>query len=427
MGMNANRTKLTYRLNDKAPNPRLQLVSEEEMDMDTKIWPDFRLEDWEEKPTGNGNRGGTREEPDEADWWHDRGQASRRESIPSDYGGWSSPFDEETRRLEELIRNTDFYREDVSDSRHEDVRRVEPEWEVPVVNAPRYIRHTRPPWLKIGAAVTGAALSGVLLGFFVLNLLSGSGAPSPGTTGGNASPGPGASNAPVTVPDTSAGGTGAASGMDVDLVAISYPGATYTIMQHGLFSVPEGAQQAIQALQDKGLAGAMEPNREGRYNVYMGLAADRDSALPVSQQLRDSQLDIFVKPYEIPAANRVAWSGDGNALERYLLQSDELVRSLTMLTMLQLAEAEPAAFDQATYDSVKEHYTAWAQVSSQVAQSAGEEARPVLQQMNNQLNAAFTSLDAYQKNPSKAMLWQVQTYVLQFVIGQKQWLDTIRA
>ena len=423
MGMNSNRAKLTYRLNDKAPKPHLQLVEEEE-EMDTKIWPDFRLEDHRGKTGGNETGARSRREPDEDDWWREREQTARADSIPPDYGGWSSPFDEETRRLEELIRNSDYFREDDSDSRHEDVRRIEPEWEVPVVNAPRYVRHTRPPWLKIGAAVAGAALSGVLLGFFVLNLFSGNNAPSPGTAGTQLTPAPGASNAPVILPDTSAGGQ---SEPVANTVSISYPGASYTIMQHGLFSVPEGAQQAIQALQDKGLAGAMEPNPEGRYNVYMGLAPSRDSALPVSQQLKDEQLDIFVKPYEIPAADQVIWSGDSSVLERYLEQSDELVRSLTMLTMLHLAEAEPTAFDQATYDSVKESYTAWAQVSSQAAQNADEVSRQALQQMNNQLNAAFSSLDAYQKNPSKAMLWQVQTYVLQFVIGQKQWLDTIRA
>ena len=85
----------------------------------------------------------------------------------------------------------------------------------------------------------------------------------------------------------------------------------------------------------------------------------------------------------------------------------------------------PGAPDASTMQSIATAHTAWSQLSATVAQEGGEENKAVLQRMNNALNSAKTSLDEYKKNPSTAMLWQAQTYTMQFVIAEKELLTKI--
>lgn len=431
-----------------------------------------------EEPFAYGNERRQRQERDIRDY-------QGLNQFTTDFGAWSSPFDAETQRIEELIRQSDRRNprepgtrgpeggrprharefaadpgefqewrepqhgepqperaphwpeegEDMPTRRYsvppgpyrppqyeEDRRyREEPDdmWEGPVVTGPRYVRHNRIPWLKISASIAGAAITGVLLGVLVLSLFNGFGDGDTvagteqditGTTDQNAQPVNG-----------TVGGTINASGNQVGL---AYAGKTYSFLQHGLFSVQQGADQAKADLVQQGLAAASE--QADRFYVFAGMAMDKESAKNLSQKLKEQyQLDIYVKDYDIPAVEAISWSGNGDTLKSYLEQSDKLLQSINLLSVMNLESDSPAPLDDSTLQSVSQAHSAWSQTANTVAQEAGDAHKALVQRMNSAMTSAKASLDEYKKNPSAAMLWQAQTYTLQFVIAQKELLTQI--
>lgn len=302
-------------------------------------------------------------------------------------------------------------------------------WDGPEVSGPRYVRHNRTPWLKITASIAGAAVTGVMLGFLALSLFNG-----PDDAGADgaaqntqAAAGDTQNALPVTgniqnVAGGAAAGTVVSSGKEI---AMSYAGKTYSLLQNGSFSAQQGADQAKSDLLKKGLAAASE--QTDKFYVFAGMAADKESAVALGNQLKEnSKLDIYVKAYAVPAVSKVRWNGNGETLKSYLQQSDKLVESINRLTVMNLEAGSPlTAPDASTMQSIASAHTAWSQLSSTVAQEGGEENKAVIQRMNNALNSAKTSLDEYKKNPSTAMLWQAQTYTMQFVIAEKELLAKI--
>lgn len=427
----------------------------------------------------------------------------------TDYGAWSSPFDAETERIEELIRESNEregrkplgeppfgkteewrerrpseYQPEPRDIREGKERRVAPapaaeselrertrrqedddrpdhryqnrpsgyyrqeeereapqygtvyrggeregSWDGPVVTGPRYVRHNRTPWLKISASIAGAAVTGVLLGFFALSLFNG-----PDKTDSKA-----AGDAPSAAQPVSANvqgtdaktdaKTGAAAGTvsSGKEVALAYAGKSYSFLQHGIFSAQQGADQAKNELVKQGLAAATE--QLDKFYVFAGMATDKDSAAMLSKQLKEAnKLDIYVKSYAVPPVTKVHWNGSPDTLKSYLEQSDKLIQSVSNLTVVNLeAEGKPASIDAPTLQSVSAAHTAWSQLSTTVAQEAGDENKALIQKMNNAMNSAKASLDEYKKNPSTAMLWQAQTYTLQFIIAEKELITKIGA
>lgn len=424
--------------------------------------------------------------------------------FTTDFGAWSSPFDAETRRIEELIREASEReairhsgqsdsrsrtpRQDREEERFPQQSREYPEqrnwsrsgqagfeaggsrqesywpeedngyedrlgtrggyaysadepssgrgyrpeqdngWEGPIVTGPRYVRHNRTPWLKISAAVAGAAVTGVLLGVLALSLFSNS---DPADVSGNlADPQAGAgvnqNVKPVSgVIDSGAAGAvsgAAASGKEISL---AYGGKSYSILQNGIFSAQQGAEQAKSDLVKQGLAAASEA-ASGKFYVFTGISMDKESAAALSKQLKEkNKLDIYVKEYSVPAVSKVRWNGNGDTLKSYLEQSDKLLQSINLLSVMNLEAAKPEPIDASTLQSVSTAHAAWAQQSTTVSQEAGEDTKGIVQKMNAAMNSAKASLDEYKKNPSAAMLWQAQTYALQFVVAQKELLTKI--
>jgi len=443
--MNSNKARITYRLD---PNRDPRSRDKEEREDEGKIIPLYQEEYRVVEEREAGGRGAEeRQKPREIRDYQPLNQ------YTSDYGAWNSPYDAETQRIEELIREsqarTGRDREEPLDRAYRPIpeealydgqtgyfekepeytyRREQEEWTGPIVTGPRYVRHNRPPWAKISLSVAGAAVTGVLLGFFVLSMFSGDGLTVPEGKQAEpktvqATPQQESKPAGATVQkDTTGTGTAAASGKEAAFV---YAGKAYTVLQYGSFAGVQGADQAKSELTKKGFAAASEQSGD-KYFVYAGIATDRDHALALTQQLKDQKVDYYLKTYQVPAVSSIRWNGSTTSLKAYFDQSDKLLQSMNQLTLLHLEEAKPTAMDDSTLQSLKSAHTAWVQAASAVAQEAGEDSKSLLQRMTNAMNSAKTSLDEYKKNPSEAMLWNAQTFLMQFVLAEKELLDKVK-
>jgi stage II sporulation protein B len=345
----------------------------------------------------------------------------------NDYGAWNSPIDAETKRIEQLIRESNVpkikknpirTKEDLSvyeieqRFRHDEFN----ENSTHTTSGTMYLRRNI-PWLKVAGTAIGAVVTGVLLGYLILTMFSGA-----SSTQGNTAisddvktiTGDSSKEASITVP---------ADVLQAGVIAVQIPARTYTFLQNGGFSTQERADQAGAVVREQGMAAVTES--ADKFFVYVGVAADRNSALTLSEQLQAKNLEIYKKPYSLPALQEMKWNGNAEFLQTYCTQADQLVQMLSGITLVHLEESQLTAISDSTLQSIQSTFEAWTQTSSQVFKDAASNVKPALQKMTNAMNTAKLSLDEYKKSPSFEMLWQTQTNILQFIITEKLLLTDI--
>ena len=325
---------------------------------------------------------------------------------------WESPIERETEKLEKIIRESGTVRKDYADG------------DGPVHEEnfyPRYIKHSRPPYFKIFASLTGAVITGIMFGFFVLSLFTGD---APGETVTEQA----ATNEQAQVTET-----GSQAEPDVPAPAkngiqqtafVSIPAQSYFLLQHGVFNSLEGAETAVETLSRSGFAAATETGEQ--YRVYAGITTARDDALLLSYRLQEKNLETYIKAYEIPQTESIAWNaGSKAAAENYFTQGSEIVKMISALSMIHLRDSSPSAPDDTSLTAIAGVHRAWTKSAAEMEDDVPEPLKAVFQKMNNAVNTAVVSLEEYKKNPAFTYLWQSQSALIQYVILQKDFLQQL--
>lgn len=410
------------------------------------------------------------------DYEANQGRVGQRQPLnhfTTDFGSWSSPFDEETERVERMIRESgratvqqpqprpsvvneqtrsesaivngetgyyrettarDPYRTDAYSSGRESL----------TTSGSRFERHSRTPWLKIVASVTGAITTGVLIGFFVLNLFSdqdesktnpassipasvGGAGTSTGTNVGT-NGGTNTTNGDSAVkPNPSANpSTAAPAAASSATVAVRVPARTYTLLQYGAFANQQGADAAQAELRKLGLAAVSQAS--DKVYVYAGMTPGRDEALAISTRLKAQKLEVYIKTLSTPVVTSIRWNGkQPTVVDTYFTQAGKLTTSLTNVTALHLKETTPGPLEDNTLQAIHSVHQAWSGTASAMGEGLTEEQKALLQKMNAALNTAVLSMDEYKKNPSASYLWQAQNGTLQYVLLENELLRLISA
>jgi len=335
-------------------------------------------------------------------------------------------FDRETERIEQMIRGTgNAVTEHGGEDGQIPTDGGASDWpDTPYVDptyvTTRYEHHTRTPWFKIVATVTGAVATGALLGFFVLSMFSGQlsgGAENGGTRLPEAAKNEPLPNGQPAAPVHS----GQSASADAADVAVHIEAREYTLLQNGVFSNRQGAEAAIEELKKKGMAAAYYES--DKFYVYAGLAPTRDEALSLSLLLQEQKLEVFVKPFVVPAVSKLRWHGERtDAVDTYFSRANELVRMIGGVTAFRLKEETPAPLEESAMQSIRSVHRTWSGSVTEVNDGFAEEEQAVLQKMNTALNTAVMSLEEYNKNPSAALLWQAQTAIMEYIFGERQLL-----
>jgi len=350
---------------------------------------------------------------------------------------WKSPLNEETYRIERMIRQAETERkpsrvqEDergipvyyTADHAEESLEQV-PFYEEPALSMPIYRRVRRQRnWFGFASAVAGAILTGVVLGMFVLSMFQGD-------------PSLESEFAPESDwLDPLGNGTTDASAIGDDRAVlkpdllnvvgsahVQLPEKTYYFVQNGVFSSENGAVQAASKLKEKGLAGAVE-NGE-KLSVFAGAAEDRDDALLISQQLQNEGLEVYIKPYVLPAVTRLNWSeSEAEHLQTYIVKSRDLVDMLISASLQHLSELSPTALPVEQMARLRTDHQEWTKAANQAYATAPEAGQSSIAAMNTSINSAIVTLEQYNKKPSNSYLWQVQTAATEHLIQQKQLLE----
>ncbi|MEO3947156.1 SPOR domain-containing protein [Gorillibacterium sp. CAU 1737] len=437
-----------------------------ESEWDTWEWSDKRKEAPRPHTDAYTEQRNSRDRMEDDPWgtWSEtRTEPSYRKErpLPREH---SDPIPEETQRIEHLIReserqtrreserlsSSDDWR---SERSRPDSKRWRDEWEEQVVDDPprrnrveRYdwdeerrdirgpeiddsllyaeggrVRRRNLSWMKAAGSLLGALVLGGMLGYYILTLVGGPG-PDPAD--------PASDNGAAVVQNDSTvpGGTKTENGgglgdVTAATAAVAIPERSFYLLQNGKFTTAAAAAAAAKALNGAGFAAATESGDS--YYVYAGVAGDRESARILENKLKAGQFEVYAKPYTLPAVSQVQWGGDPLSLQSYLEETNRLNQMMSALTLVHLDEESATPLDSESLASIKKAHQAWAEQAEAVQQEAPESAKLLLQKMDNAVNTAEKSLEAYTKAPSPSLLNQVQSDLMQGLLAEKQLLTAI--
>ena len=354
-----------------------------------------------------------------------------------DYGAWKSPYDAEADRIEQLIRHSGAERE--ADARtDEEHDRVDARAQVAYMrDLPRYTeaggatyrKKARPSsWVAMSASLAGAILTGVILGAFILSMFRGEAPPDTGQSGSlNGVAATSGEEAPVDSAGEFTDGVavvGAGVGDGLQSLTLNLPEQTYYFVQFGVFAGREGADTALEQLKAKGLAGAVASS--DRYAVFAAAAATRDDALLLSHHLQSEQLEVFIKPFVLPAVGTLLWQSSsisGEQLAAYAAESRALAGLVLSATALGVNEAAASSLAGDALAALKRQHQQWLERANALVGSAPAEKSPLLERLNTALNSAVANLEQFEKKPDSTYLWQAQAQAAEALIAQQQLLS----
>jgi stage II sporulation protein B len=374
-------------------------------------------------------------------------------TFTTDFGNWNSSIETEGERVERIIRDSQAAREHAIErgsapKRPASVSSGNPDdwttwttkgpWVEPETGA-RYAKSSGAPWIRIATSVAGAVITGIAFGFFVLSMFSTD--RNQGETSGKSTVTVASPNVQTSVPSKATTGSGvtvtdapkpaadqnpAIPSSIASVTPVQLPAKTYAFLQNGVFSTLQSAQAAQDSLKKKGLASALDGSE--KLIVFVGFAQTRDEALALSQQLQvqDKSLEVYIKNVDIPAASGIRWSGKKpEAVGSFISEGDKLVRTMSGVTVVHLAETKPTALADNALQAIRSSHQSLTALSTSINEGLGDDVKPLVQKMTTALNSAVQSLEEYKKAPSTAMLWQAQSSMMQYIIAQKELLKKV--
>ncbi|MBD0381682.1 SPOR domain-containing protein [Paenibacillus sedimenti] len=451
-----NKARITYRFDQKEQQNQSRKGSSPQVNED-KVIPLYQ-EEFEVIETSTGDNGSdtvTSMERAERQQAESLFEPHALNTFTTDFGNWNSQIETEGERVERIIRESQSAVENPIDKEKASNRMNPPHadeyrddwttwtnnkrpWVEPGTGA-RYAKSSGAPWIRIATSVAGAVITGIAFGFFVLSMFSTE--HEPGETAGKTTVSVPSPNVQSSAPDKSVPANAGAVIQDPSKAAdpasaipssaagvtqIQIPAKTYAFLQNGVFSSLQSAQAAQDSLKKKGLASALDGSEKP--TVFVGFASTRDDALALSQQLQvqDKALEVYVKNVDIPAAANIRWNGTKpEAVGSFVVEGDKLVKTISGLTVVHLAETKPIALADSSLQAIRTSHQSLTTLSASVNEGIGEDVKPLVQKMTTALNSAVQSMEEYKKSPSTAMLWQAQTSMMQYIIAQKELLKKI--
>ncbi|MFC4099976.1 SPOR domain-containing protein [Paenibacillus xanthanilyticus] len=299
-----------------------------------------------------------------------------------------------------------------------------------------YRSNQGPSWLKVFASVAGAVATGALFGYMALSLFTGgepaalTETPSQTQHTGQSNLGGAGADPQANVPSTSDADSGSTAGnpsggktgeavKSGKLTALEVPPATYMMLQYGVFSGKEGMEAAVSELKGKGLAASAVATGKD-YRVYAGMSGDRGQAEALQAVL--PELQLYVKPIEVPALTQLAFNGKAETAQNFFALQADLLEQLDQYASgkLEGVEAEAGAW-RATYEK-------WAKAVPGIEASLTDQTGlTAMKELKESLSQAAAAASQYGSQQDEAQLWAVQSSLMDAVFILQAWFASTNA
>jgi stage II sporulation protein B len=333
--------------------------------------------------------------------------------VPEPLEGWGDPFSKND-VWEEMMINR-HQRVDISESQKDVLYGLEVPIEDKISselnNSYSEYRTHRPTSLwKIFGTVTAAVVTGALFGFVVLTFIDvGSIFPKDSSNITDTKSIPIASMVPTTNEEI------------IPVVTVAIEPQTYYMLQYGVFSDSERVEVAKQELEKIGLAAGDDPDQENR--VYAGISTDREQAKLLSNQLKTQGVELYVRDITLPSTTKLTFAGDAQSLSDYFTISANLISSLSNHSSSLLGMERPIPISDSDTVALTELHRVWTESIKTLQAGLTPEAVTIGKQMELAMNSALSSVMEYNKNTSKGHLWEIQSNMMQYMMGQKKILE----
>ncbi|MCZ4150234.1 hypothetical protein BZG21_38250, partial [Escherichia coli] len=111
---------------------------------------------------------------------------------------------------------------------------------------------------------------------------------------------------------------------------------------------------------------------------------------------------------------------------QFFNDSETLIGLLSTLSVGELGKATPQAVSAETMTSIQNRHESWLRGFNDLSANTNGEAAPYAAAMAKAMNSAITAVAEYNTKPSAAHMWSVQTDLMDYVLQQKKWLDTLQ-
>ncbi|MHA0857062.1 SPOR domain-containing protein [Paenibacillus sp. CMAA1364] len=321
--------------------------------------------------------------------------------VPEPMDGWGDPFSRND-HWSELKMNT-HRRDTVRDDEHDDLPLEDADY--------TEYRKNRPTSLwKIFGTVTAAVVTGALFGFVVLSFIDPTGVISKDVL-------PTKDKEVVAVTNMAPVSTD----VSVAMIPVTIEPQTYYMLQYGVFSDIKRVEIAKKELEQFGLAAGDDPDQENR--VYAGISTDREQAKLLSNQLKTQGVELYVREIPLLAVREVAFAGSVDMVEDYYDVSAKLISSLSNQSASLLGMERPIPLSNSETVALTELHRLWTESMKTFKTGLNTEALAKVKQMELSMNSALSSVAEYNKNTSKGHLWEIQSFMMQYMMGQKQVLQ----
>lgn len=281
-----------------------------------------------------------------------------------------------------------------------------------------YYRPKKPNsvWKLVGS-ITGAIITGLLFGAVVLSMFNGGDS---GEHHTESSIGTGvlpSENTAVTV------GTNDQNAAAAVPVSVSIPQQTFYMLQYGVFSTAERAEQAMGELTQSGIAAFGDSSVENR--VYAGVSPDREQAKLLSNQLKGEGVELYVREIVLPGAQSAVFAGEAAALDIFFETSGELAANLSSLSASLLGQETPEPVDVENMKTITGLHLQWTEAVKLVSTGLSLETGASLKTMEQEISGAITALTEYNKNRAKGHLWEIQAGMMNYIMSQRNLVESL--
>ncbi|MGD9677324.1 MAG: SPOR domain-containing protein [Vulcanibacillus sp.] len=241
----------------------------------------------------------------------------------------------------------------------------------------------------------GAIVTGVLLGYIVLNLFVGNNQQEP----------------LIIVPSNNSQIVNYNDNIQTIAGQVIHEQRTYLI-QAGVFSNISGAEAIVKKQKDLGRTAVIK--QDNSYYVFVGISNSKEQANLLKELLVFEDADLYTKEYIISSREFNMEDSTFTIFYNFINKGQELVSILSEDSIQALVNTQY----KINYDEIQKTHQEFL-LDIQTLKAALEEEnltveKDLVQNMSDQINYAIAAVNAHKKNPNSQYLWNIQELLIKY-------------
>ncbi|RAL26652.1 hypothetical protein [Thermoflavimicrobium daqui] len=199
------------------------------------------------------------------------------------------------------------------------------------------------------------------------------------------------------------------------------PTLKVVMLQAGNFQDHDGAKKKVQAFRTKGLSAVLSSTEP--YRIFLGVGMTYDDALKLSTMFKQKEVDMYLKEWEIGGqklAKKVKGKKLPVELPKALERGNSLIKQLGIASVQQMKTDSKPMTPFIFHNTWIKDYKKWVTEMQAIEAEFSSTTSDALSEMMRGLSQAMQSGMELQKNPSQALLWQMQEGLVHYITGYDQ-------